>query len=78
MVPINANGVLITEVLLHRTAYCGPNGVLLTEVCTGQLTVVPMVSFLQRFVQDSLLWSQWCPYYRVFTVSSSCGVEYMQ
>ena len=27
--------------------------------------MVPMVSLLHRFtVQDSSLWSQWCPYYR--------------
>ena len=40
-----------------------------TPPYTGQLTVVPMVSLLYGFtVQDSLLWSKWCPYYRGFTV----------
>ena len=41
------SGVLIIEVSLYRTVYCGPNGVLIIEVqCTGQLTVVPVVSLL--------------------------------
>ena len=35
---------------LCRTAYYGPNGVLIIEVhCTGQLTVSPTVSLLERF-----------------------------
>ena len=68
-----------TEVSLYRTAYCGPSGVLIIRRFhyTGQLTVVPVVSLLYGgfTIQDSLLWSQWCPYYTEVSLyrTAYCG-----
>ena len=53
-----------------QNCYCGPSGVPIIEVPLYRtVTVVPVVSSLQRFpCTELLLWSRWCPQHRGSTV----------
>ena len=52
MVPIN--GVLTIEVLLYRTAYCGPSGVLIIEVhCIAYIHIIWVVCNTGLFMAAS-------------------------